>query len=103
MRTTERVSARDARSRFAELSDRVKYTGEPVIVEKRGRPFVALIRAEDLELVEGLLAAERRAGFSRLAARAAAERRGPEPTEEEIAEAVSATREEIYRRRYAGR
>ncbi|MGH9381774.1 MAG: type II toxin-antitoxin system Phd/YefM family antitoxin [Thermoanaerobaculia bacterium] len=102
MRNSERVSAREARSRFAELSDRVKYTGEPVVVEKRGRPFVALIRFEDLELVEGLLAAERQAGFSRLAARAAAERRGAEPSEDEITDAVRATREEIYRRRYGG-
>ena len=31
---TRRVSAREARSRFAELTDRVRYTGEPVIVEK---------------------------------------------------------------------
>ena len=97
---TEHVSARDARARFAELTARVKYTGEPVIVEKQGRPFVALIRFEDLELVERLLAAERQAGLSRLAADAAAERTGAEPSEEEIAEAVRVTRAVIYRERY---
>lgn len=95
----EHVSARDARARFAELTDRVKYTGEPVIVEKQGRPFVALIRFEDLELVERLLDTERQAGLSRLAAEAATEHTGPEPSEEEIAEAVRVTRELIYRER----
>jgi len=49
---TRRVSAREARSRFAELTDRVRYTGEPVIVEKQGQPFVALISLGDLDALE---------------------------------------------------
>jgi prevent-host-death family protein len=98
----EHISARDARARFAEVTDRVKYTGEPVIVEKQGRPFVALIRSEDLELVERLLTGERQADFSRLAAEAAAGRSGPSPTDEEIGAALRATREALYRERYGG-
>lgn len=39
----KRISAREARSRFAEITDRVHYTGEPVIVEKQGQPFVAVV------------------------------------------------------------
>ncbi len=40
--------------------------------------------------------------FKRRAATAAREASGPEPTEEEIVEAVKATREGIYLERYAG-
>jgi hypothetical protein len=38
--------------------------------------------------------------FSRLAARAAKEAGGPEPTEEEIVQALKSTRETLYRERY---
>jgi len=97
---TRRVSAREARSRFAELTDRVRYTGEPVIVEKQGQPFVALISVNDLDALERWRAHERQEDFSRRAARAAREVGGPEPTEEEIVQAVKATREAAYRERY---
>ena len=95
-----RVSARDARARFAELTDRVRYTGESVIVEKQGQPFVALVSLEDFAVLERLRRAERAAEFSRLALQAAQELDGPAPTEEEIIAAVRRTREELYRERY---
>lgn len=97
---TRRVSAREARARFAELTDRVRYTGEPVIVEKGGQPFVALVSLEDLDALERLRARERQEEFTRRAARAAREAGGPEPSEEEIVRAVKATREAAYRERY---
>ncbi len=97
---TRRVSAREARSRFAELTDRVRYTGEPVIVEKQGQPFVALISVEDLDALERLRAHERQEDFSRRAARAAREAGVAEPSEQEIVQAVQATREAAYRERY---
>jgi prevent-host-death family protein len=93
------VSAREARAKFAELTDRVRYSGEPVILEKQGQPFVALVSLEDFAVLERLRRDERAAGFSRLAARAAQEVTGPEPTEEEIVAAVKRTREELYRER----
>jgi prevent-host-death family protein len=95
-----RVSAREARARFAELTDRVRYTGEPVIVEKQGRPFVALVSLEDFDAVERLRRDRRAAEFSRRAAQAAREVGGPEPSEEEIVAAVKRTREALYRERY---
>ena len=98
---TTRVSAREARARFAELTNQVRYTGEPVIVEKQGQPFVAVVRVEDLDALQRLRARERQAEFTRLSARAASgEAPGPEPTEEEIVQAVKETREAIYRDRY---
>jgi prevent-host-death family protein len=93
------VSAREARARFAELTDRVRYTGEPVIVEKQGRPFVALVSLEDLDAVERLRRDRRAAEFSRLTAQAARDVGGPEPSEEEIVAAAKGTREALYRER----
>ena len=100
---TARISAREARARFAEITDRVHYTGEPMIVEKQGRPFVALVRAEDLAQLERAQREAHWAEFVRLA-KTAAEARGDEaePTDEEIVAAVKKTREEIYRERYGG-
>ena len=92
------ISAREARARFAELTDRVRYTGESVIVEKQGRPFVAVVSLEDFALLDRLRESKRE--FSRLAAQAAAEVSGAEPSEDEIVAAVNRTREELYRERY---
>ena len=94
------ISAGEARARFAEITDRVRYTGEPVIVEKQGRPFVALVSLEDFEAVQRLREDQRAAEFSRLAARVAREVGGPEPSEDEIVATVNRTREALYRERY---
>ncbi len=98
----KRVSAREARTHFAELTDRVRYTGEPVIVEKQGQPFVALVSLQDFDELERLKGERRAEAFSRRAAQAAREVGGPEPTEEEIVAAVQRTREELYREGYGG-
>ena len=94
------VSAREARARFAEITDRVRYSGESVIVEKQGQPFVAVVSLEDFALLERLHRDYRAAQFSRLAAKAAEEAPGREPTEDEIVAAVKRTREQLYRERY---
>lgn len=97
----KRVSAREARARFAELTDRVRYTGEPVIVEKQGQPFVAVVTLDDFDILERLRREKAAAEFTHLASRAAREVGGPEPSEEQIVEAVKRTREALYRERYA--
>jgi len=97
---TKRMSAREARARFAEMTDQVRYTGEPIVIEKQGRPFVAVIRVDDLDDFERVRREKAFSEFTRLAKKAAKEDPGPELTEEEIVEAVKATREEIYRERY---
>lgn len=95
-----RVSAREARTHFAELTDRVHYTGESIIVEKQGQPFVAVVSLQDFDELERLKGEQRGAAFSRRAAQAAWEAGGPEATEEEIVEAVKRTREALYRERH---
>jgi prevent-host-death family protein len=94
-----RVSAREARSRFAEITDRVRYTGEPVIVEKQGQPFVAMISLSDFDAVESIRRDRASGEFASLARKAAAEA-GPGPDEEEIIESVRRTRDALYRERY---
>ncbi len=96
----KRISAREARSHFAEITDRVRYTGEPVIVEKQGQPFVALVSLDDFDAVERLRRERAAAEFPRRPGQAAREMGVPEPTEEEIVEAVRRTREALHRERY---
>ncbi|HVC30395.1 MAG TPA: type II toxin-antitoxin system Phd/YefM family antitoxin [Steroidobacteraceae bacterium] len=97
-----RIPAREARARFAEGTDRVRYTGEPAIIEKQGRPFVAVVRLEDLEDLERLRGWQRQVDFARHASAAADEDATPEPSEEEITEEIRAIRRERYRERYGG-
>ncbi|MBI2919244.1 MAG: type II toxin-antitoxin system prevent-host-death family antitoxin [Chloroflexi bacterium] len=54
----------EAKRRFSELMSRVAYKRERFLIERRGRPMVAIVSAEDLERLEhepaapkGLLAA----------------------------------------------
>lgn len=54
------IGAREARSQFADLLGRVHYRGETVIVERSGKPMVAVI---PIELYENLIA-EREARFA---------------------------------------
>jgi prevent-host-death family protein len=53
------IGAREARQRFADLLGRVGYGGEVAIVERSGKPMVALIPVEVYEQ----LIAEREARF----------------------------------------
>jgi prevent-host-death family protein len=97
---TKRISAREARTHFAEITDRVKYTGEPVIVEKQGQPFVAVVSLEDLDVLEKRRREKVTADFTRQAAEASDQVDTSEPREDEIVEAVKRTREALYRERY---
>ena len=42
----------EARAQLADLANRVAYGGERVVLTRHGRPFVALIAAEDLSLLD---------------------------------------------------
>ena len=95
-----RVSAREARAHFAEITDRVRYTGEPVIVEKQGQPSVAMVSLSDFDILERLRRQKAAGDFTHLAGQAAREAGGPEPSEEEIVESVKSARKGLYRERY---
>ncbi|XVQ07639.1 type II toxin-antitoxin system Phd/YefM family antitoxin [Spirillospora sp. CA-255316] len=44
----------EARKEFADLVNRVAYTGERIALTRRGKVMAALVSAEDLELLESL-------------------------------------------------
>lgn len=46
------VTLAKAKSSFSEYASRAAYTNEHIIITKRGRPFVALISVNDLELLK---------------------------------------------------
>ena len=99
------MTVEQAQRDLAELVERVRCTGNPVIIGDEASPLAALVSAADLQALERLREQERRvAEFARLAARASSDTAGLEPTEEEeeIVRAVKSTREAIYRERYGG-
>ena len=49
---TRRISAREARANFGDLLGAVHYTKEPVIVEKKGRPYAVVISLEDYQRLQ---------------------------------------------------
>jgi prevent-host-death family protein len=46
---TRKVGAAEAKRKFAELLSRVQHSGDRVIIQRRGRPAVALVSMDDLE------------------------------------------------------
>jgi prevent-host-death family protein len=91
-----RVSAREARNRFADLMGSVRYGGEEIIVERSGRPVAAVIPVEVYEK----LVAERRIRFEimdRIRSHL------PDKTPEEIEKDVIAAIEEARGTDAAGR
>ncbi|NDU76609.1 type II toxin-antitoxin system prevent-host-death family antitoxin [Actinomadura sp. DSM 109109] len=53
------VPVTEARAQFADLVNRVAYTGEPVTLTRRGRVMAALVSPEDLELLEAVRSQQR--------------------------------------------
>lgn len=77
------IGAREARSKFADILGRVHYGGEAIIVERSGKPMVAMI---PVELFERFIA-EREARFAILDR---LRDKLPDASEEEVAEDVAA-------------
>ncbi len=71
-------------------------------MKSRCSPFVAFVSLGHLADVERVRRGSAAAEFSRLAAQAAREDSGQEPSEEAIVKAVRRTREALYRERYGG-
>lgn len=49
------ISARDARANFSDLLGSVFYTNEPVIVERKGKPFAVVISPEQFRVMQAEL------------------------------------------------
>lgn len=58
--TLERhVSAYEARTKFGEILDEVRYRKKPVVVEKNGRPAAVIVDLEAYQALESLREEER--------------------------------------------
>ena len=90
------ISASQAKAHLSHLMAQVAYRGERYVIERRGKPLAALVSLADFDALERLQGQQRQAQLSHLAARAAQEAGAVEPTEEEIVEAVRATRDALY-------
>lgn len=90
---TRRMSAREARANFSDLLGIVHYTKEPVIVEKKGRPFAVVISPEQYERLRREQE-EDWAILDRLAERNA--NKDPAEAEKDVTAAVEAVRQEVY-------
>lgn len=53
------VSAFEARTRFGEILDAVRYRKEPYVVEKNGRPAAVIVDVEAYQALESLREEER--------------------------------------------
>lgn len=85
-----RMGAREARSNFSQLLGRVHYGNEEVIVERSGKPMVAVI---PIQVYEQLLA-EREARFQVLdRIRNRLPDVSPEEVERDVDEAIAAVRD----------
>ena len=48
----KRVSAAQAKAQLSALSSEVAYGGERIVIQRRGKPLVALVSMDDLELLD---------------------------------------------------
>ena len=86
---TEHMGAREARARFADLLGNVHYGGQVIIVERSGKPMVAVIPVEMYEQV----IAERAARFQVLdRIRSRVPDVPAEEVAQDVAEAIEAVR-----------
>lgn len=88
-----RMSAKDARANFSELLGSVYYTKEPVIVEKKGKPYAVMI---SLEQYERLQRARDRAWAIVDEIRARNAEKDPEEVLRDVTEVVETVRQERY-------
>lgn len=85
----EHVGAREARNRFADLLGNVHYGGQVVVVERSGKPMVAVIPVDMYQQV----IAEREARFQVLdSIRARLPEIAEEEVERDVTEAIKAVR-----------
>lgn len=72
-----KIDATDVRRNFAEVADSVRHTGERLIVQRNGRPLVAIVPVEDARSLEAAGPSKHppkmdRAAIERLVARTSA-------------------------------
>jgi len=91
---TRRISAKEARNNFSDLLGQVRYSGDPMVVEKKGRPYAVLISPEDFARLQ-TIGKER---FFETAREIQQDNKDADPDEvlRDVTEAVDAVRQEEY-------
>src|SRR5215472_17335135 len=97
---TRRMSVREARANFSDLTNSVYYTKQPLIVEKNGRPIAVVISPEEYERWQQ----GQRERFMQIVRviqdlNAGAD---PEEVQRDIDEVVEEVRQEMYERSQRG-
>ena len=98
---TKRISAKEARDNFSDLLGSVQYGGNPVIVEKKGRPFAVVISPEDFERFQEIV----REQFFETVREIQQANKDADPDQvlRDVTEVVEAVRQERYERKTARR
>ena len=93
---TKRISAKEARDNFSDLLGSVHYSGNPVIVEKKGRPFAVVISPEDFDRFQAI--AKEQFFETVREIQQANKDADPDQVLADVTEAVEAVRQEEYER-----
>jgi prevent-host-death family protein len=88
-----RMSTHEARAHFSELLGLVYYTKEPVLVERKGKPFAVVISPDQYALVEKEL---ERAWQTVDRVRERNAQKNPEEVFKDVTATVEAVRQELY-------
>jgi prevent-host-death family protein len=93
---TRGISAKEARNKFSDLLGSVHCGGQPVIVEKKGRPFAVVISPEDFERIQTIAKEQ----FFETVREVQQAKKYADPDEvlADVTEAVEAVRQEEYER-----
>jgi len=91
-----KVSARDARANFSELLGLVYYTKEPVMVERKGKPFAVVISPQQYQVMEKEL---ERAWKTIEQVQERNTEQNPDEVMRDVTAAVEAVRQERYAKR----
>lgn len=93
-------SAKEARDKFTDILGMVYYGGEPVIVEKKGRPFAVVVNPDEYDKYEKYKAAARKRILEIIEEIQDANQGADyEEVLKDVTEAVKAVRKQRYARR----
>ena len=98
---TRRIGAKEARDNFSDLLGSVHYGGQPVIVEKQGKPFAVMISPDAYESFQQM--ARERLFETVRAVQQDNKDADPDQVLADVTKAVEAVRQEEYERKTARR
>ena len=93
MMATKRMSAREAREKFADLLGMVHYANDAVIIEKQGKPFAVVISPSAYEVLQRL---EEEAWATVQEIRERNADKDPDEVLRDITQEVEAVRQKMY-------